>query len=119
MFGVWGLGFRVSGLGFGVQCLGFRVWGLGLGFWVSGFRGLGLMSMVFEFESRGRDPVRVQGVFRVSGFRGGLGGLIWPRQASLPTVILQPVPLLEQPPGCLRILQSKLGPLNSGLGFRV
>ena len=68
-FGVWGLGFRVWGLGFGVWGLGFRVWGLGFGVWGLGFRVWGLGFGVQGLGCRVGFGLRIWGSGR-SQFRG-------------------------------------------------
>ena len=65
-FRVWGLGFgfRVWGLGFGVSGLGFRVWGLGLGFRVWGLGRLWVYATtdpVQEFPSSDCPPRKLRG----------------------------------------------------------
>ena len=91
MFGVWSLGFRVSGSGFWVLSFGFwvlslRFWVWGLEFWVEGF-GFGVSDLrlmaqggwlrvyaaVFKVWGLGV-WVRFQiSEFRVLGFRGEAG----------------------------------------------
>jgi len=85
--GVWGVGFRVKGLGVGVGDLGFEIWGLGygvqgLGFgvwdlgqgfgvWASGFRvrGLHLRVLRWGVAARGAAFWKSQRFADVSGIK--------------------------------------------------